>query len=420
MKFFKFKFLKNIFAKYTENIDDRRYSVVKIFGIKFKHRIHYTIYNKDTLRDFCKNKKPHILMCVYSICSGGGETLPIFISNELQKRGYPIIILSWMSNLESVEIRKLIDKKIPIITMYNHKFLPKIVKKYAIDIIQSQHGVIDEYISKHRKKLPERCKHLVVTHGYYETRDKKTLKKIMPKLLSKVDRWLYTTDKNLDPFKPYIKNFQNFYRVYNALPVVQVNPVERKDLDIPQEAFVLCMIARGVYDKGWLEAIEAVKIARQNSDKNIHLIMIGDGELYEKLKNNVPNFIHLLGVRSNIRDYISASDMLIVPSKFKGESFPLVIIDSLMCCKPVIASDIGEIRKMLTDNQGNIAGKIFELDGFKIPVNNLAKIIEEFATTPKIYNEAQVSAAKMQNKYDIQKVIDIYIKHYEELVKSEP
>lgn len=418
MNFINFNFKQRIFDKYIENINEKYHAVIKVFGMKIKYRVRYIIDNEFALKKFIKSKKPRILMCVFAFCPGGGETLPIFLSNELQSRNYPVLILNWRVQQECDEIKSLIDSNIPIINLYDKDSLFEIVKKYNIDIIQSQHGAVDKFISVNRDKFPKNCKHIVVTHGYYECKDKKFSDKYIPKLISNVDRWLYTTDKNLGPFKSYVKDFTNFYRVYNALPNPDINPISISDLNIPKNSFTLCMIARGVPEKGWIEAIEAVKVAREKSNLDIHLIIIGNGLMYDTLVNNVPNFIHLLGVKSNIRDYISISDMLIVPSKFKGESFPLVIIDALACSKPVIASNIGEIKNMLTDAQGNIAGKIFNLNDFEIPVNDLAEIIKDFAAIPEIYNNAKDVAQRMQNRYDIKKVVDMYIEHYNEISRN--
>ena len=37
--------------------------------------------------------------------------------------------------------------------------------------------------------------------------------------------------------------------------------------------------------------------------------------------------------------------MGLMPSRFKGESYPLVVIDCLFAGKPVLASNIGEVKK---------------------------------------------------------------------------
>lgn len=67
--------------------------------------------------------------------------------------------------------------------------------------------------------------------------------------------------------------------------------------------------------------------------------------MYDKLIDKKIDFVHLLGEKTNVRDYFVCSDMGLITSRFKGESYPLVIIDCLFAGKPVLASNIGEIKK---------------------------------------------------------------------------
>jgi glycosyltransferase involved in cell wall biosynthesis len=97
-----------------------------------------------------------------------------------------------------------------------------------------------------------------------------------------------------------------------------------------------------------------------------------------------------------------------LPSRFSGESFPLTIIDCLHSGKPVLASDVGEIPSML-EADGKLAGCLFSLEKWKIPVRDVAEIIARCATDRNYYDEikkmAPVAAEKfnpmvMRDKYD--------------------
>ena len=140
------------------------------------------------------------------------------------------------------------------------------------------------------------------------------------------------------------------------MSVEVLNPVPRASLGIPEQAFVLTLVSRAMHEKGWAEAISATTRAREISGLDIHLVLIGDGEAHDAAKAaGVPAYIHLEGFQPNTQDYFAAADLGILPSRFPGESFPLVIIECLNAGTPVLASDIGEIRYMLTNDQG-IAG----------------------------------------------------------------
>lgn len=75
--------------------------------------------------------------------------------------------------------------------------------------------------------------------------------------------------------------------------------------------------------------------------RNIHLVIIGDGnkEFLTKvaIANNVQNFVHLLGFKSNPFKYLKKAKFLVLSSK--NEGFANVLIESLACHTPVVAFD---------------------------------------------------------------------------------
>src|SRR5690606_2002964 len=140
------------------------------------------------------------------------------------------------------------------------------------------------------------------------------------------------------------------------------------ELNISANDFVVCLVARAIPEKGWDEAIRAVGWANERSSRKIHLLLIGEGPEYDRLRPECAcQDVQFLGFQPNIRDYFAASDVGFLPSRFKGESAPLVLIDCLRSGKPVIASNVGEIRQMLVAGDG-IAGELFDLDNWEIDI----------------------------------------------------
>lgn len=80
--------------------------------------------------------------------------------------------------------------------------------------------------------------------------------------------------------------------------------------------------------------------------------------------------------------------MGLLPSRFSGESFPLVLIECLLSGRPAIASDLGEIRNILTDPEtGRQAGLIFSLKDGGIPVAELAELMSRCVRDGALYRE---------------------------------
>lgn len=330
-------------------------------------------YSLSRIMEGSSEKAVNLLMAGYAFSAGGGETFPIMLANLLKGIGYNVTFLDCNQESRVKEIRQSLRSDIPVISDIAN--LAEIVEKFGIDIIHSHHGWVDNTILD---LLPEKspCKTVVTLHGFYETVDDEDLEILLPRLVRRSTKLIYTAEKNLDALKRFnLAAAEKIERIDNALSIETFNAIDRGTYGIPESAFLLTLVARAIPDKGWIEAIEAVAKARQLSGKEIHLILIGEGPVYEELSAKIlPDYIHLLGFRKNLRDFFAASDLGFLPSRFEGESFPLVIIDCLHAGCPVLASSIGEIPYMLETSKG-MAGVLFDLNDWSIDVDALAEKI---------------------------------------------
>ena len=119
----------------------------------------------------------------------------------------------------------------------------------------------------------------------------------------------------------------------------------------------------------------------------------------------------MVGFKSNVRDYLAAADVGLLPSEYAGESFPLLIIDSFFAGRPVVSSNLGEVSAMVED-----AGIVFDLVEGKVPVETLAKILRELADNPAAYEKIRSRVEVVAKKFSIERVAEEYIKLYRELV----
>ena len=99
-------------------------------------------------------------------------------------------------------------------------------------------------------------------------------------------------------------------------------------------------------------------------------------------------------------------------TKFKSESFPLTIVDCLFAGKPYIATDVGEIKNMLTTDDG-VAGQVIELDDWEVPVSQVAQVIATYATDSEALHLAEAMVEKAANRYKIDVVVEQYASLFE-------
>jgi glycosyltransferase involved in cell wall biosynthesis len=87
---------------------------------------------------------------------------------------------------------------------------------------------------------------------------------------------------------------------------------------------------------------------------NVHLLIAGDGELRAELLRRIGTAatrrVHLLGdvARERLASLMRAADCLLLTSHREGGG-PRVVVEALASGLPVVATDVGEVRRTVTD-----------------------------------------------------------------------
>lgn len=142
----------------------------------------------------------------------------------------------------------------------------------------------------------------------------------------------------------------------------------------PFDGVTFGMVARGVEDKGWHEAVAAARRVRERTGRALRLVLVGDGPALVRLRDETqvePWIVHA-GHQQDTAAWIRGFDVGLLPSCLAEESLPLSVIEYLLCGKPVIATAVGGIPEMLGD-----AGLLVSLasDG-RADVGALAHVME--------------------------------------------
>lgn len=109
----------------------------------------------------------------------------------------------------------------------------------------------------------------------------------------------------------------------------------------------------------FLNIIDACKTTR----KNIKTAMIGKGELKSVVEESIikmglENNIKLLGFKSNPYGYLKHAKVLCVPSDWEG--FGLVIVEAFALGIPVVATPVGGMKTLVTEDTGKLCSSIGE------------------------------------------------------------
>lgn len=354
-----------------------------------------------------------VLMGCCSLSLGGGETYALHLANELKRQGITVTVLDFHLSNYDEGVRQILDPSIPLVEISDIADLNYISDQLGINVIHSHHGNVDEAISQAITTYGLKCRQIITLHGMYETMPELDCRHLMNNVCKTCEAFVYIADKNLEPFKRYgYINRVKLVKLGNGLPQMDINGVNRSELGIEEEAIVLCLVSRGIPEKGWKEGIEAVKIAREKTGKLVHLVILGDGPVKEELEHIAPSYIHFLGSVSNVRDYYVMSDIGFLPSYYKGESYPLVIIEALLCGKPVIATDVGEIRNQIKDKNGELAGALIPLSEGKVNAQEVANVIISWLENKEEFKIVTSRVKSASEKFDIQTIVKEYLKLY--------
>ncbi len=365
------------------------------------------LYDIGRIWPAAAGRLPNVVMAVHALSAGGGETFPIMLANLLERRGYAVTLFNCAEQPSEPGVRRMLSATIPLLELERLERVGEAFADMGVELVHSHHAWVD--VSLATCLLANRdIGHVVSTHGMYEMMTAEQMQGLMPVLKHGIDAFVYTAQKNLDGLPNELRATKHVRRIDNALPDVVIDPVSRSDLGIAADDFVVCLVARAIPEKGWEEAIQAVEWANSNASRPIRLLLIGEGPEYDRLRaGSGDGNVRFLGFRSNIRDYFAASDVGLLPSRFKGESAPLVVIDCLRSGRPMVASNVGEIAYMLGGGDGP-AGELFDLDDWRIDSARLGGILAGLANDPERYRRALDRVPAAAAKFDLMAMLEKY------------
>lgn len=195
--------------------------------------------------------------------------------------------------------------------------------------------------------------------------------------------------------------------VYN--PVSIKESLDRVTLD-HENAFVFVTTCRLVPVKN-LSTLSVVfkELVLINPDKNMKLWIIGDGTEIEKLQNQVDDLelngkVVFWGFQKNVRPYLEAADVFVLPSFSEG--FSISLVEAMLCGLPCIVTNQGGPSEIIED----------QVTGFLINPSNpgeIQKAMQHFIRIPpqdrdKIGQLAKQSASKYSIENHVKKLLKVY------------
>lgn len=139
------------------------------------------------------------------------------------------------------------------------------------------------------------------------------------------------------------------------IPVVY-NPVELSKFDVPdgkrEDTFTFITAGRFSAQKNQKMMFRAFG-AFLAKEYDARLILLGKGEEEENLRKlaaelKIEDRITYAGFVPNVEDYLAGSDVFLLSSDY--EALPLALLEAMAAGLPIVSTDVGGVRDIVTDN----------------------------------------------------------------------
>ncbi|MFX0200593.1 MAG: glycosyltransferase family 4 protein [Candidatus Hodarchaeota archaeon] len=321
-----------------------------------------------------KSDRRHILFVIDNLSFGGGERVFAQIINGLLPKKYEIFVASLPSEQFDKAIHNNRVQFLPIdfSKRLNFSLIPrlaKIINKNKIEIVHGQ-GARAEFYARLACKLAGISKYVSTIAMPVEGFDVGFLRKKIYALFDRfsekfVDRFLVVSDVLREAMiRDHGIPAEKIIRIYNGIEIDHYLPQEedgsregiRREFNVGKDTAFIGAIGRLVWQKGFEYLIQAIPhILREFAQTKV--LIVGEGPLRKELEAlgksmKIEGHLVFSGFRSDVKEILSAIDILVVPSLLEG--FPMITLEAMAMGKPIIASDIDGIREQIIDGESGI------------------------------------------------------------------
>jgi len=307
-----------------------------------------------------------ILEVIYSFDMGGSERLACAIAEAMVKKGYDVKVVALYTSSglikdqltkNSVEAIGLDLEGKHILAVFMSIF--RLLRQERPDIIHAHH--VTQFVKIYWPARLARVKRIVLTeHASYSLVVKPRLR-MLAKIFSKRADQVTTVYKGLE------KLFKTDFHVAPEKIVTIPNGVDVDKYTIKLAAvalqdgmFQIACLGRLVEAKDHANLVQAVRLVVDSGVTDIKVNIIGDGPLHEQIdnlirKNQLSDYIALLGNRTDIDILLQSHDILVLSSKREG--FPMVILEAMSCGIPCVATAVGGVPDIINSANGWLVQK---------------------------------------------------------------
>lgn len=179
-------------------------------------------------------------------------------------------------------------------------------------------------------------------------------------------------------------------------------------MGVPSGAFVLLHVGSFSAEKNHEGLLRIFHRARE-STPHLHLVLVGDGPLRERVEVKAGPAVSFLGTRDDVPRLMSGADLLMLPSHTEG--IPGVILEAAVQALPCVAYDVGGVAEAVDHGR----------TGMLVPhgqEREAAQVVTDLSQDRSRLSELGVGArALVRQRYDIRRSADAFERALRELCR---
>ena len=237
----------------------------------------------------------------------------------------------------------------------------------------------------------------------------KSIIKLTTVIISKkVDKIICVNKNYIDTFQKWGVKKDKLIFIPNGVDTKKFSPGKSKIKKLYKDKKIILFFGRLHYQKNVDLLIKGFKKLNR---KDAKLVIDGDGpdsDRLKKLSNNYPNIIFAGFVSDDeLLDYLRGAYAMVLPSR--GETASLTLMEAMACKLPVIASNVGNAKRMLNNNRGILLKKYNE--------NEIAEKMSNLLDNEEVAREmGERSLSFIRKNYSLENTRKKIFKLYEDLI----
>lgn len=367
-----------------------------------------------------------VLHIIPTLDQAGAEKQLALLAGELKRRGWPVHVCAltrggpYQKKLEAAGVPVTVIGKATKLDPFAYLRLRRFLRQIRPDIVQTWLFAANAYgrWAAWRTGVPhivasERCADYWKSWWHFT-----------------IDRFLARRSDAVVVNGRYVQDFYASHGIPRDKIVVIPNAVLEPPLPsdsrramllefgLPDEARVIALVGRLWPQKRVEDAIWAADLLKRIRD-DVHLLVIGDGPLRERLiqyrdQIEIADRVHFVGHRTDLPRWLPHFDVLWNTSAYEGQSN--AVLEAMACGVPVVAADIPGNRELIVPDE----------TGFLVPAGKSGRAPLAAKTKKLLEDEdlrrrmGEAARRRARDEFSLSRMADAYCRLYEGLLSRRP